>query len=171
MEKSKGGRPRTFKSPDELAESWEEYKKWADGQTVKRVTKRTVKSGSNPAETITIKENKSAPVTYTKTAFCIFCGIGTRAFAQTYESDPEFSRIVEMIEDEIEQDARRKFEQGVISSKLAGLWMSKHGYSLKSDKTQEHKIDNNLLDTLKNAAGTITLVDDSEPDDTGGDAG
>ena len=30
-------------------------------------------------------------------------------------------------------DARKKFELGVIDSRLAGLWMSKYGYTTKTD--------------------------------------
>jgi len=37
--------------------------------------------------------------------------------------------------EECEVDARIKFEVGALPSQLAGLWMSKYGYSTKTDSS------------------------------------
>ena len=37
------------------------------------------------------------------------------------------------MQEECEVDARRKFELQIVPSQLAGLWMSKYGYTTKQD--------------------------------------
>lgn len=37
------------------------------------------------------------------------------------------------MKEECEVDARKKFELSIIPSQLAGLWMSKYGYTTKTD--------------------------------------
>ena len=72
-------------------------------------------------------------ITYTIEGFCVFAGIARSSFYQTYEEDEKFSDMVTRMKEECEVDARSKFELGVIPSQLAGLWMSRHGYTTKND--------------------------------------
>ena len=59
--------------------------------------------------------------------------------------------------EECEVDAREKFELSLIPSQLAGLWMSKYGYTNKLDTETEaqkqalNKIDD-LIEAIDNAA-------------------
>jgi hypothetical protein len=50
------------------------------------------------------------------------------------------------MKEECEIDARMKFETGQIPSQLAGLWMSKHGYTTKTDANV--------------TADVVTIIDD-----------
>lgn len=54
---------------------------------------------------------------------------GWAAFAD----NPSFCDITTRMKEECEVDARMKFELGVIDTRLAPLWMSKHGYSAKQE--------------------------------------
>lgn len=122
------GRPRMFKTPEELAAAWEWYKAECDNQMV-----LTHDFSAKNSEFVS-KELKRA-ITYTIEGFCVFIGISRQSFYDTYNSDPDFADIVTRIREACEVDARKKFELGLIPSQLAGLWMSKHGYSTKTDNT------------------------------------
>ncbi len=120
------GRPRKFKTVKALEEAWEEYKEWCNNQTV-----LTHEFSSKNSEFVS-KELKRS-ITYTIEGFCVYVGLARRAFYDTYAENEKFSHIVTRMKEECEIDARMKFELGVIDPKLAGLWMSKHGYTTKTD--------------------------------------
>ena len=122
------GRPRKFKTPEELKAAWEWYKTDCDNQIV-----LTHEFSAKNSEFVS-KELRRA-ITYTIEGFCDFADISRQSFYDTYGSDPEFVDIVTRIRESCEVDARKKFELGIIPSQLAGLWMSKHGYSTKTDNT------------------------------------
>jgi hypothetical protein len=52
------------------------------------------------------------------------------------------------MKEECEIDAREKFENGTIDSRLAGLWMSNYGYSTKTDATVEADVGVTIIDDL-----------------------
>lgn len=116
------GRPRKFSSARKLEEAWEEYKKDCDNQMV-----LTHDFSSKNSEFVTAELKRS--ITYTIEGFCVFSGISRAAFYERYADNPKFADIVTRMKEECEVDARKKFELEVIPSRLAGLWMSKHGYS------------------------------------------
>lgn len=120
------GRPRKFKTVKALEEAWEEYKEWCNNQTV-----LTHEFSSKNSEFVS-KELKRS-ITYTIEGFCVYIGISRAAFYEYYADDERFVDIVTRMKEECEIDARMKFELGVIDPKLAGLWMSKHGYTTKTD--------------------------------------
>lgn len=120
------GRPRKFKTVKALEEAWEEYKAWCNNQTV-----LTHEFSSKNSEFVS-KELKRS-ITYTIEGFCVHIGLARSTFYQIYGEDERFSNIVTRMKEECEIDARMKFELGVIDPKLAGLWMSKHGYTTKTD--------------------------------------
>lgn len=90
-------------------------------------------------------------ITYTIEGFCVFAGIPRSAFYDTYANKKGYSDIVTRMKEECEVDARKKFELSMIPSQLAGLWMSKYGYTTKQDtnisgtlETEKTKLDNIL---------------------------
>ena len=124
---AKRGQPRKFKSPEMMAELWEEFKEDCDNQTVVR-TEFSQKLGEFVTDTI------PAPISYTVLGFCLFTGINRSQFYETYKNDPEYADIVSRIEFDCEQDVRRKFENKTLPSQLSALWMSKFGYSVKNEQ-------------------------------------
>lgn len=116
------GRPRKFSSAKKLEEAWEEYKADCDNQMV-----LTHDFSAKNSEFVTAELKRS--ITYTIEGFCVFSGISRAAFYERYANNPKFADIVTRMKEECEVDARKKFELEVIPSRLAGLWMSKHGYS------------------------------------------
>lgn len=120
------GKRLRFKAPEELAETWEAYKEDCDNQMV-----LTHDFSSKNSEFVSKKLKRS--ITYTIEGFCVFAKIPRSAFYDTYEKKKGYSDIVTRMKEECEVDARKKFELQVIPSQLAGLWMSKYGYTTKQD--------------------------------------
>ena len=98
-------------------------------------TERRKQSWEKSADREFVSKELRRAITYTIEGFCDFADISRQSFYDTYGSDPEFADIVTRIRESCEVDARKKFELGIIPSQLAGLWMSKHGYSTKTDNT------------------------------------
>lgn len=123
----RGGQPRKIKSPEHMAELWEEYKKYCNSQT-------TVKTEFSTREGRFIEGIVKTPITATIEGFCVYIGINRKNFYETYDNLEEYRYIVSCIRAESEQDVREKFEREVIPSKLAGLWMSRYeNYNNKQD--------------------------------------
>lgn len=120
------GRPRRFKSVKALEEAWERYKADCDDQEV-----LTHNFSSKNSEFVSARLKRS--ITYTIEGFCVSVGIPRSIFYQTYGEDERFSDIVTRMKEECEVDARKKFELGIVPSQLAGLWMSKYGYTTRQD--------------------------------------
>lgn len=120
------GRPKKFSSAKALEAAWEEYKSWCNNQVV-----LTHEFSSKNSEFVSKELRRS--ITCTIEGFCAHIGLARRAFYDTYANNEKFSHIVTRIREECEVDARMKFELGVVDSRLAGLWMSRYGYTIKSD--------------------------------------
>lgn len=120
------GRHRKFNSAKQLEEAWEAYKVNCDNKMV-----LTHEFSSKNSEFVSKELRRS--ITYTIEGFCVFSGISRAAFYERYASDGKYADIVTRIKEECEVDARSKFELGVIPTQLAGLWMSRHGYSAKTE--------------------------------------
>lgn len=138
------GKRLRFKSPEELLETWEMYKEDCDSQMV-----LTHDFSSKNSEFVS-KELKRS-ITYTIEGFCVFAGISRSAFYDTYMNKKRYSDIVTRMKEECEVDARKKFELQMIPPQLAGLWMSKYGYTTKTDanisgslETEKNKLDDLL---------------------------
>ena len=95
------GRPRMFKTPEELAAMWEWYKADCDNQMV-----LTHDFSAKNSEFVS-KELKRA-ITYTIEGFCVYIGISRQSFYDTYADDPEFADIVTRIREACEVDARKR---------------------------------------------------------------
>lgn len=120
------GRPRKIKSARQMEDLWEAYKADCDNQMV-----LTHEFSSKNSEFISKELRRS--VTYTIEGFCVFAGLARTNFYETYAADARYRYIVTRMKEECEVDARKKFELQLIPSQLAPLWMSKHGYSAKSE--------------------------------------
>lgn len=128
------GRRARFQTPDQLSEEWEKYKKECDNKMV-----LTHDFSSKNSEFVS-KELKRS-VTYTIEGFCVFAGISRQAFYKDYADKKRFIDIVTRMKEECEVDAREKFELQIIPSQLAGLWMSKYGYTTKLDTEVNGKVE------------------------------
>ena len=120
------GRPRRFKTIAELEEAWAAYKFDCDNQMV-----LTHDFSAKNSQFVSKELRRS--ITYTLEGFCIFAGLGRTQFYETYADKKPYANIVTRMREECEMDARKKFELQMIPSQLAGLWMSKHGYTTKTD--------------------------------------
>lgn len=128
------GKRLRFKTPEELAETWEAYKADCDNQMV-----LTHDFSSKNSEFVSKELRRS--ITYTIEGFCVFAKTPRSAFYDTYEKKKGYSDIVTRMREECEVDARKKFELQVIPSQLAGLWMSKYGYTTKQDTNISGSLD------------------------------
>ena len=117
---------RIFKSPKEMEEKWEEYKNYCDNQVV-LTHEFSQKFGEFVSQDLRKK------ITYTIEGFCVWAKIARSKFYETYDKDEKYRDIVQRMREECEIDARAKFETGQIPTQLAGLWMSKHGYTNKTE--------------------------------------
>ena len=117
---------RFFKSPKDMEEKWEEYKQYCDNQIV--LTHEFSQKNSE-----FVSENLKKKITYTIEGFCVYVKIARSRFYETYTNDEKYKDIVTRMKEECEIDARAKFETGQIPTQLAGLWMSKHGYTNKTE--------------------------------------
>lgn len=153
------GRKPKINSVKAMEEMWNAYKSDCDNQTV-----LTHDFSSKNSEFVSAELRKS--ITYTIAGFCVFIGISRTAFYKYYAGDKKYVDIVTRMEEECEVDARKKFELGIIPSQLAGLWMSKHGYTTKTETNLSGTLNTEItkLDKL------IEQLDDGEkPEKSGGD--
>lgn len=139
-------RPRKFKTAKELMNKWNEYKEYCNNRTV-----LAHDFSSKNSEFVSAELKRS--VTYTIEGFCVFAEISRQDFYATYSDNTKFCDIVTRIREECEVDAREKFELGVIPTQLAGLWMSKYGYTTKQDVAAEVKTSEKFADILDQIGG------------------
>ena len=140
------GRPRKIESPDMLYDLWEEFKNDCDNQNV-LTHEFSAKAGKY------VSQELKRCITYTIEGFCVYIGLARRAFYDTYANSEEYSHIVTHMREECEYDARRKFEIQAIPSQLAGLWMSKHGYSTKVENDMKVQTSQKLDDIMSQMGG------------------
>lgn len=134
-------RKRKFGSAAALEKAWIEYKEYCDNKTVV-TTSFSQKTGSFVTATI------PHPITYTIKGFCAFVGMTESAFYDLYDKEEKLVLVIARMKQDCEIDAREKFENGTIDSRLAGLWMSHYGYATKTD-------------TKLDANAGVTIIDDS----------
>lgn len=119
-------RKRRFKTSSELDAAWQTYKRYCDEYTV---VKRMTEDGRER------RIEQSCPLTYTVEGFCSYIGMSRQSFYKTYFGNPKYIPTCELIREECEVDARRKFETGQLPSRLAGLWMARYGYCRQTERT------------------------------------
>lgn len=135
------GRKRKIASAKALTAAWDNYKQYCNSKTVV-TTAFSQKSG----EFVTAKIPK--PVTCTIKGFCNFVGMTEQAFYSLYDKDEKLEPVIARMKEECEIDAREKFENGTIDSRLAGLWMSNYGYSTKTDANIAADVGVTIIDDL-----------------------
>ena len=140
------GRTRKFSSAKQLEERWEEYKEYCDNRKV-----LTHDFSSKNSEFVSKELRRS--VTYTIEGFCVFAKIPRQSFYETYAKDEKYCDIVTRMREECEIDAREKFELGIIPTQLAGLWMSKHGYTTKAENDVKVTASDKLNDIMSQLGG------------------
>ncbi|MGN0331493.1 MAG: terminase small subunit [Lachnospiraceae bacterium] len=120
------GRKLKISSAKMMEKLWNEYKADCDNQMV-----LTHDFSAKNSEFIS-KELKRS-ITYTIEGFCVYAGISRQSFYKNYADNEKYVDIVTRMREECEVDARKKFELSMIPAQLAGLWMSKYGYTTKTD--------------------------------------
>lgn len=135
------GRKRKIKSVKALEEAWQEFKDYCDNQIV-----LSHEFSSKNSEFVSADLKRS--ITYTIEGFCVYIKLSRSAFYETYGNDENYSDIVTRMHEECEIDARKKFELQMIPSQLAGLWMSKYGYTTKTEAAVAADVSHNPLEGL-----------------------
>lgn len=135
------GRPRKFKTAKALSDAWEEYKTWCD-------SREAMTHGFSSKNSKFVSKSLKRSVTYTIEGFCAWVGIARQNFYSTYGDNVLFRDTFTRIREECEVDARMKFELGIIDSRLASLWMSRYGYSVKQEPGQSDGGGVQIIDDL-----------------------
>lgn len=118
------GKKLRFRSPKEMEQCWEEYKEFCNN-------KKVLVHDFSAKNSEFVSKELTKSVTYTIEGFCVYAHISRSSFYYTYSDNKRYSDIVTRIREECEVDVREKLELQVIPTQLAGLWMSKYGYTTK----------------------------------------
>ena len=132
---------KKFKTAKIMWDMWNEYKAYCDSRTVTRT-----EFSQRTSEFVTAEI--PAPVTYTIKGFCLWIEMTEQNFYATYNKDKRFELVIARMKEECEIDARQKFENNTLNSRLSGLWMSHYGYSTKSESKEEIKNSVVIVDDL-----------------------
>ena len=110
-------------TPEDMERLWDEFKADCDNAVV-------VRTEFSQKDSDFVTREIPSPISYTILGFCLDkLKMSRQNFYETYKKDPKFDKVIARMTDECEKDARRKFENGSINTRLAGLWMSHYGYS------------------------------------------
>lgn len=128
---------KKFNTAKAMWEKWERFKAYCDSRTVTR-TEFSQKS----SEFVTAEI--PAPVTYTIKGFCKYIAMTETNFYLTYDKNDKFKSVIARMKEECEIDAREKFENNTLNSRLAGLWMSNYGYTTNVSQDIDADMDLNI---------------------------
>jgi len=105
------GRPRKFKSPEELYNKFQEYKKWANSNPWNKI--EAIKSGVRAGELLYL------PITrpLTEWGFAVFCEMSRRGLIE-YASRKQYSHIYARIKDEMSEQRISGGMTGVYDGRL-----------------------------------------------------
>lgn len=140
------GRKRKFATPAVLESAWKEYRAYCNAKAV-TVTEFSAKEGKFVTAEI------PHPVTCTVKGFCAYHGMTEANFYAVYNQDAKFEPVIARMKQECEIDAREKFENGTINSRLAGLWMSNYGYTMRSEAQVSSSVDVTIVDDIGDEDG------------------
>ena len=128
-----------FRTPKSMWDAWCDYKVDCDGRTKKQTT-------FSQREGRHITEEVPAPVSYSIRGFCVWIGMTEQNFYATYKDSnkDKFECVIARMLTECEIDTKEKLETARIEPRLAGLLLSKYGYST----TVEQKTDFTNIDKL-----------------------
>ncbi|MDR1590226.1 MAG: DNA-packaging protein [Oscillospiraceae bacterium] len=139
--RNNGGRPRKYKTPEELWEKWLEYRDFCDNQMV-----LTHDFSAKNSEFVSAELRRA--ITYTIEGFCDYLDLSRASYYDYYCNNKRFADVATRIREICEIDVRRKFELGVIPPNLAALWMSKYGYSTRTESRIDGAVPVALIDDL-----------------------
>lgn len=134
-------RQRKFGSASALEKAWLEYKEQCDKKTV-------VTTAFSPKHGCFVTQEIPHPITYTIKGFCAYAGLTEAAFYDLYNKEEKLEPVIARMKQDCEIDAREKFENGTLDSRLAGLWMSNYGYTTKTDASVSNSVDVTIVDDL-----------------------
>lgn len=134
-------RKRKFGSASALEKAWEEFKEYCD-------SKKVVTTAFSPKTGGFVTAEVPHPITYTIKGFCAFVGMTEAAFYDLYDKEEKLELVIARMKQDCEIDAREKFENGTLDSRLAGLWMSHYGYTQKTDAQVSNSVDVTIIDDL-----------------------
>lgn len=134
-------RKRKFGSASALEKAWEEFKEYCD-------SKKVVTTAFSPKTGSFVTQEVLHPITYTIKGFCAFAGLTEQAFYDLYNKEDKLEPVIARMKQDCEIDAREKFENGTLDSRLAGLWMSNYGYATKTDTELKSKVGVTIIDDL-----------------------
>ena len=134
---AKGERNKRFNAEKAMQDKWNEFKAYCDNATV---TKTEFSQRTSEFITATIP----SPITYTIKGFCNYIGMTEQNFYATYANNPRFELVIARMKEECEVDVRKKFENNTLNPRLAGLWMSRHGYTTNVTAEVEADMDLNI---------------------------
>ena len=118
------GRPKKF-TPDEIAEKWEKYKSKFDNSVKRRmVTTTTIDADGNKVKETTVSD-VLAPLTYTQEGFCLYLPLTYSSWVQ-YKDDEDYEDVIAQIEMDCKNNARGRFEDGTLNTRLAGIWLGRY---------------------------------------------
>lgn len=135
-------RARKFGSAIALEKAWEEYKEYCNSKTV-------VTTAFSPKTGCFVTQEVPHPITYTIKGFCAYVGMTDTAFYLLYDKEEKLASVIARMKLDCEIDAREKFENGTIDSRLAGLWMSNYGYATKTDSEVKSNVGVTIVDDLR----------------------
>lgn len=128
--KNRGGRPRKIRTAAQMEELWEGYKYECDHQMV-------VTHAFSPKDSDFISAKLVRRIPYNIKGFCLFARLDYSTFYDSYANNPRFSAIVTRMREECEVDLLTKLATEEIPTRLAGLLLSKYGYTTKVDTGAE----------------------------------
>ncbi|PKM69247.1 MAG: hypothetical protein CVU95_00875 [Firmicutes bacterium HGW-Firmicutes-2] len=137
---------RKITSVKKMKELWDEYKDYCNNRQV-----LAHEFSSKNSEFVSAVLKRS--VTYTIEGFCNYVNLSRQAFYADYAGHEKFLDIVTRMREECEVDNREKFELGMIPTQLAGLWMSKYGYTTRSDNNVMLESSQKFADILEQVGG------------------
>ncbi|MCF0106933.1 MAG: hypothetical protein HUJ53_09235 [Holdemanella sp.] len=131
---------KAFKTPQDMLDAWNRYKEHCNTRTVVQ-TVFSQKDGKF------VSSEVPHPITCTLKGFSSYMGMDESTLFKTYTENKNFKSVIACMKQDCENDAREKFENGTLDSRLAGLWMSNHGYTtnveqkVEADMSLDIKID------------------------------
>lgn len=134
-------RARKFGSAAALEKAWVEFKAYCDNKTV-------ITTAFSPKTGGFVTAEVPHPITYTIKGFCAFVGMTEAAFYDLYDKEEKLELVIARMKQDCEIDAREKFENGTLDSRLAGLWMSHYGYTQKTDTEVKSNVGVTIIDDL-----------------------
>lgn len=145
---------KMFKTPEELQSAWEDYKHSCD-------CRRVVRTEFSPKLGKFCTQDVPSSVTYTIEGFCVHVHLARSAFYKHYDGTKRYQSVVDLMREECEVDAREKFETGVLPAQLAGLWMSRHGYTTKTE-VHDESAQKKSMDNIESMVKQLSEVEDDD---------